>query len=113
MRPVGHDLCSRVEPGQQVRKECVFDAVLMREVLPFGPVQPTSSPYRSSPRRVTTTGPEAEDSLGIALRVASVFVLAWALLRVAVSIVRGVDFEGCVAFLIVIMAVVSLARSLS
>jgi hypothetical protein len=85
----------------------------MREVLPFGPVQLISRPYRSSPCRVATTGPEAKDSLGIALRVANLFVLAWALLRVAFSIVRGVDFEGCVAFLIVIMAVVSLARSLS
>jgi hypothetical protein len=85
----------------------------MREVLPFGPVQPISSPYRSPPCRVATTGLEAEDSLGIALRVANLFVLGWALLRVAACIVRGVDFEGCVALLIVIMAVVSLARSFS
>jgi hypothetical protein len=68
-----------------------------------------SSPYRI-PARVS---PEPLDSLGTSQRVAQRLVVGWAILRVGVCTVVGVDLEGVLALVIVATAVKSLARSLA
>lgn len=72
-----------------------------------------SSPYRISAHRVATAPDETADTLGLAERLANRFVFGWALLRVGVCTVRGLDLEGFIALVIVVTAVASLARSLA
>jgi hypothetical protein len=74
-------------------------------------VLPLSSPYRSAPAPVAAH--ETPDSLGSAQRVASRFVLGWAVLRVGICTVKGLDLEGFIALVIVVTALKSLARSLA
>jgi hypothetical protein len=70
---------------------------------------PFSSPYRSAPVPV----PEGPDPLCVAGRIAGRLVLGWALLRVGVCSLKGLDLEGFSALVIVVTAVKSMARSLA
>jgi hypothetical protein len=74
-------------------------------------VLPLSNPYRIAARPTAAAQREGADPLGIAQRVASQFVLGWALLRVGICSVRGLDLEGFIAVVIVVTAVRALARS--
>jgi hypothetical protein len=56
---------------------------------------------------------EAPDPLGVAQRIANRLVLGWAILRVGVCTVKGLDLEGLIALVIVVTALKSLARSLA
>jgi hypothetical protein len=76
-------------------------------------VLPLPSPYRISAPHIAVSPHEAADPMGIAQRVANRFLLGWAVLRVAVCTVRGLDLEGFVALVIVVTVVVSLTRSLA
>ncbi len=70
---------------------------------------PTANPYRIP----GVAAPAAPDPLGAAQRVANRLVVAWALLRVGVCTMKGLDLEGFLALVIVVTAVRSLARSLA
>ncbi|MGH7295393.1 MAG: hypothetical protein ACRELB_10690 [Polyangiaceae bacterium] len=56
-------------------------------------------PYRSSVRPAAPAR-IAVDPLARAQRAAEYFVLGWALLRLVLCAVRGLDFEGCIALVI-------------
>ncbi len=73
------------------------------------PVLPFDGPYRSA----AMVPPEPPDSLGIAQRAAQQIVVGWALLRVGVSAMKGLDLEGFIALVIVVTALKSVARSLA
>ena len=70
---------------------------------------PVPSPYRTP----ATVPQEAPDPLGVALRLAKRLVVGWALLRVGVSAMKGLDLQGFLALVIVVTAFKSLARSLA
>jgi hypothetical protein len=70
---------------------------------------PTASPYRIT----GVASREAPDSVGAAQGIANRVVVGWAILRVGVCTLRGLDFEGFLALVIVVTAVHSLARSLA
>jgi short subunit fatty acids transporter len=76
-------------------------------------VIPLSSPYRNPGRPVATPRGEPADALDRAQKLANGFVLGWALLRIAVCTVKGLDLEGFLALVIVVTAVMSAARSLA
>jgi hypothetical protein len=71
---------------------------------------PLLSPYRFRTRVAATRVP-ACDRLVVAQRITTLFVLAWALIRVAVCIASEWDFEGFMAVVIVVGATTSLVRS--
>jgi hypothetical protein len=68
-------------------------------------------PYRTFERAEPARRAQPVDPLRAAERNASRFVLGWALLRVGVCSVRGMDFEGFVALVIVVTVIASLTRS--
>jgi hypothetical protein len=68
-------------------------------------------PYRTAGLAEPERPAEPVDPLRAAERRASQFVVGWALLRIAVCSVRGMDLEGFVALAIVVTVVASLTRS--
>jgi hypothetical protein len=63
-------------------------------------------PYRTPEPYVDAPQPEAVDLLR-ATRYATLFVVGWSLLRVAVCSVRGLDAEGCFAAVVLTACVSS------
>lgn len=74
---------------------------------------PLASLYRVSARPVAPPLPEPADPLAVGQRVAHGFVFGWALLRLVVCAIKGLDVEGFVALVIVVVAVVSFGRSIA
>jgi hypothetical protein len=66
-------------------------------------------PYRSPARPVDDAPPCAPTALGIGLAVAQLCLLGWALVRVAVCTVRGLDLEGALAVTVVATVALALA----
>ncbi len=71
------------------------------------------NPYRIAERPDGAPVLEPVDPLGAALRLANHLVLGWALLRVVVCSIRGLDLEGFVAIVILVAGIASLTRSLA
>jgi hypothetical protein len=67
---------------------------------------PLSSPYRASARPVRTHRHETADPLRLAQRVVGWFVLGWALVRLAVCAVSGLDVDGFIALVVVVTVLV-------
>jgi hypothetical protein len=72
-------------------------------------VFPVPSPYRT----LAPAPQDAPDPLGVSLRFTERLVVGWALLRVGVCTMKGLDLEGFLALVIVVTALKSLARSLA
>ncbi len=66
-------------------------------------------PYRSFTRRPP---PPQNDPLVVAAALSRLFVVVWSCARVALSVVRGFDFEGLLAVVIVALTILFRARSL-
>jgi len=76
-------------------------------------VLPPSSPYRVCASPVAPPLGDPDELLVVAQRLANRFVVGWALLRLGVCAVKGLDIEGFIAVVIVVTAVQSLVRSLA
>jgi hypothetical protein len=73
-------------------------------------VHPSPHPYRS-PAPPCPAPVDAADGFRVGQQLAHQVLVVWALVRVGVCAVTGLDFEGFVALVIAVTAIKSLLRS--